>query len=60
MHSKSPGARALATGTEPTAPWRADAYCTRPGSWFSVEGVDFEDVLLERFGHNRGRVMAAE
>jgi len=53
-------AKALAAGTEPEAPWRADAYCTRPGSWFAAEGVDFEDVLLERFGHNRGRVMAAE
>jgi nitrite reductase/ring-hydroxylating ferredoxin subunit len=53
-------AKALAAGHEPEAPWRADAYCTRPGSWFAAEGVDFEDVLIERFGHNRGRVMAAE
>ena len=54
------GAKALADGQAPEAPKRADAYCTRPGSWFAAEGVDFEDVLLERFGHNRGRVMAAE
>ncbi len=53
-------AKALAAGQEPEAPKRADAYCTRPGSWFAAEGVDFEDVLVERFGHNRGRVMAAE
>jgi hypothetical protein len=53
-------AKALAAGEEPPQPWRADAYCTRPGSWFAAEGVDFEDVLIERFGHNRGRVMAAE
>jgi phthalate 4,5-dioxygenase oxygenase subunit len=54
------GAKALAAGEEPEAPWRADAYCTRPGSWFAAEGVDFEDVLLERFGDDRGRVRAAE
>ena len=53
-------AKALAAGEEPPQPWRADSYCTRPGSWFAAEGVDFEDVLIERFGHNRGRVMAAE
>jgi len=54
------GAKALAAGQEPEAPWRPDAYCTRPGSWFAADGVDFEDVLLERFGDERGRVRAAE
>jgi nitrite reductase/ring-hydroxylating ferredoxin subunit len=54
------GAKALAAGDEPEAPWRADAYRTRPGSWFAADGVDFEDVLLERFGDERGRVRAAE
>ena len=54
------GAKALAAGEEPTAPWNAEAYCTRPGSWFAAEGVDFEDVLRERFGDDRGRVRAAE
>lgn len=53
-------AKALATGDEPPQPWRSDAYCTRPGSWFAEEGTDFEEVLLERFGDNRGRIMAAE
>jgi nitrite reductase/ring-hydroxylating ferredoxin subunit len=51
------GARALAAGEEPPQPWRADAYRTRPGSWFAAEGIDFEDVLMERFGHQRGRVV---
>ena len=53
-------AKALAAGEEPEAPWRAEAYCTRPGSWFAAEGTDFEDVLVERFGDRRGRVRAAE
>ncbi len=53
-------ANALAAGEEPSAPWNPEAYCTRPGSWFAAEGTDFEDVLLERFGDKRGRVMAAE
>ena len=51
-------AKALAAGEEPRAPWRADAYCTRPGSWLAAEGTDFEEVLLERFGDDRGRVRA--
>ena len=50
------GAKALAAGDEPKAPRRAEAYRTRPGSWFAAEGVDFEDVLLDRFGDERGRV----
>ena len=49
-------AKALAAGDEPTQPWRAEAYRTRPGSWFAAAGVDFEDVLVERFGDPRGRV----
>jgi len=53
-------ARALAAGEEPEAPWRAEAYRTRPGSWFAADGVDFEDVLRERFGDARGHVPAAE
>ena len=53
-------AKALAAGEEPEAPWRANAYCTRPGSWFAADGTDFEEVLVERFGDSRGRVRAAE
>jgi phenylpropionate dioxygenase-like ring-hydroxylating dioxygenase large terminal subunit len=53
-------AKALAAGREPETPWRADAYCIRPGSWFAAEGTDFEDVLAERFGDSRGRVRVAE
>ncbi len=55
------GARALAEqDVEPEAPWRHESYTTRPGSWFASEGMEFEEVLLERFGHERGRVVAAE
>ena len=51
-------AAALAdSGEEPSAPWRHQAYTIRPGSWFAAEGTPFEDVLMERFGHNRGRVV---
>lgn len=50
------GAKALAAGEEPAAPARAEAYRTRPGSWFAAEGVDFEDVLIDRFGDKRGRI----
>jgi phthalate 4,5-dioxygenase oxygenase subunit len=53
------GARALSEGREPDAPWRHDAYCTRPGSWIAAQGTDFEDVLRERFGDDRGRVRSA-
>lgn len=49
-------AKALAAGEEPSAPWQADAFTTRPGSWFATEGMDFEDVLTDRFGDPRGRV----
>ncbi len=51
------GAAALADrGEEPTAPWHHNAYKIRPGSWFASEGTPFEEVLMERFGHNRGLV----
>ena len=52
-------AKALTDGVEPPQPWQADAFCTRPGSWFASEDKDFEAVLIERFGHRRGRVPAA-
>ncbi|MEQ9639236.1 MAG: Rieske 2Fe-2S domain-containing protein [Alphaproteobacteria bacterium] len=52
-------AKALANGDEPAAPWQADAFTTRPGSWFATEGMNFEDVLTERFGDPRGRVRQA-
>lgn len=55
------GARNLVeNGVEPEAPWRHEAYRTRPGSWFADEGKEFEEVLLERFGHERGRVVLSE
>ncbi len=51
-------ARSLAEdGIEPEAPFRHEAYKRRPGSWFTDESVAFEDVMVERFGHNRGQVV---
>ena len=50
-------AAALAdSGEELSAPLRHEAYTIRPGSWFTAKGTPFEDVLMERLGHNRGLV----
>ncbi len=52
-------ARALAeSGEEPSAPYLAEAFRTRPGSWVAAEGTDFEAVMVERFGDPLGRVAA--
>lgn len=53
------GAKALATGIEPQAPLRHEAYMLRSGSWFAADGVSFEQVMLERFGDPVG-LMAAK
>ena len=50
------GAKALMAGIEPEAPFRHDSYTLRSGSWIASEGVSFEQVMLERFGHPAGRV----
>jgi hypothetical protein len=51
------GAKALAaSGTEPAAPWRHEAYRVRPGSWFAADDVSFEEVMLQRFDDPLGRV----
>jgi hypothetical protein len=50
------GAEALATGTEPKAPWDALAYKLRSGSWLASKEVSFEQVMLERFSDPVGRV----
>ena len=50
------GAEELARGVEPQAPRLHGLYTTRPGSWFAAEGVPFEDVMRERFGHPLGRI----
>ena len=50
------GARALANGEEPVAPWQHAQFRTRPGSWFARDGVSFDEVLVERFGDPLGRV----
>src|SRR5690606_37289991 len=49
-------AKALASGVQPTAPFMPQAYKLRSGSWMASEGVSFEEVMLERFGHRFGRV----
>ncbi|MCB1744384.1 MAG: Rieske 2Fe-2S domain-containing protein [Gammaproteobacteria bacterium] len=49
------GAKALAAGDEPTAPWQHEAYNARPGSWMAAQGMSFEDVMVERFGDRLGR-----
>ena len=50
-------ARALTeNGEEPAAPHDPEAYCTRPGAWVTSSDKELEAVLVERFGHPRGRV----
>lgn len=51
-------AKDLANGREPDEPWAHKAYRLRSGSWMAAEGVLFEDVMRERFGHPYGRVEA--
>lgn len=50
------GAKALAEGTEPQAPWCADAYRLRSGSWLAPPETSLEDVMRQRFGDPIGRV----
>ena len=50
------GARALAQGEEPQAPWRHESYRLRSGSWVAEEGTPFEAIMEERFGDRTGRV----
>lgn len=50
------GARALARGDEPQAPWRHESYQLRSGSWVAEEGTPFEAIMEERFGDRTGRV----
>jgi phthalate 4,5-dioxygenase oxygenase subunit len=51
------GAKALMDGTRPEAAFRHESYRLRSGSWIGHEGVPFEQVMLERFGHRVGRVV---
>ena len=51
------GARALQQGQPPEAPWKHECYRLRSGSWVAAEGVSFEQVMMERFGHLHGRVI---
>ena len=50
------GAKALRSGVDPQAPFRHASYKLRSGSWIAAEGVSFEQVMMERFGHPFGRV----
>jgi phthalate 4,5-dioxygenase oxygenase subunit len=52
------GAKALAAGQEPKAPFHHKEYRTRPGSWLAAKGRSFEEVLQERFDDPLGRVAA--
>lgn len=54
------GAKALAAGKEPDAPYKHDSYTLRSGSWIASEGVPFEQVMMERFGDLAGRVREQE
>lgn len=49
-------AKALQSGIEPQAPFRHASYKLRSGSWIASEGVSFDQVMVERFGHPFGRV----
>jgi len=50
------GAQALADGVEPDAPYQADAFCTRPGSWLAASEKSLDVVMMERFQDPLGRV----
>ncbi|MEC8134752.1 MAG: ring-hydroxylating oxygenase subunit alpha, partial [Pseudomonadota bacterium] len=51
------GARALSQeGVEPEAPKKHTAYRTRPGAWVASSDKELDEVLTERFGHERGLV----
>ncbi len=50
------GARQVAAGDEVAAPHHHDLFHARPGSWMTGDGVPFEDVMRERFGHPLGRM----
>jgi phthalate 4,5-dioxygenase oxygenase subunit len=52
------GAKALLGGIEPEAPFKHESYKLRSGSWIAAEGVPFEQVMLERFGHPAGLVVS--
>jgi phenylpropionate dioxygenase-like ring-hydroxylating dioxygenase large terminal subunit len=54
------GAKALQGGVEPQTPFRHESYKLRSGSWIASEGISFEQVMLERFGHPAGRVIMPE
>jgi phthalate 4,5-dioxygenase len=51
------GAKALADGREPEAPWCEAAYRLRSGSWVAAAGMPFETVMMQRFGDPIGAVV---
>ena len=50
------GAQALADGVEPNAPYQAEAFCNRPGSWLAASEKSLDIVMMERFQNPLGRV----
>jgi phthalate 4,5-dioxygenase oxygenase subunit len=48
--------RLAADGKEPEAPYKHGAYRTRPGAWVASADKELQEVLVERFGHERGLV----
>jgi len=46
-------------GVEPDAPRRHDAYRTRPGAWVATSDKELSEVLIERFGHERGLISSS-
>jgi phthalate 4,5-dioxygenase len=51
------GAKALAEGKAPEAPWQHSSYRLRSGSWVAPQSVPFEQVMQQRFGDRIGRVV---
>ena len=45
------------SGIEPVAPFLHHAYRTRPGAWVASSNKELGEVLVERFGHERGLVI---
>src|SRR3546814_15885191 len=54
------GAKDLANGNPPRAPWHHENYRLRSGSWIASEGTPFAEIMKERFGDPVERCQAAK